>query len=584
MTQTSGTHPDGSDVQTPVTAGGKPLVTWSVSVVFVMAMLVIHQVWSLGYFSNDAAYFDYTYRHIGDGGVPYRDFFVVHGPITYWLSRLFQPFGPSAFGTGLLGVAGYLVLVASTISLAFRACGTDRAGQVATRGTETYCSRLIPESVSMAILAATVTGGWYLIAWFVPFGGRPKFLAVGLLMFAVSAMSTRRAVVAGILLALACWTWQAAIVQTCGLVIVWTVLGLTKRSRTVRADLIKLVIAVLCVSGGCALILVLQGAWDDFLQQAVEFPIKYQRHTLEVRNVPARGIMRLLVPAGLLWKYLPKSFLIVVAASLVGWLVVVSRGAAKLNGSTASSRPVALEGQADSCVMTARAGIITLLAFGYLQLVSVTHGPGYVVPLLAPFGPLTGWIAWQANPELSKGRKWFGPVLVAISLLLLLDTTRQSYSNSSWLSIARSVLRGNWSLVDGRRREIWQDLNDYQAVVDALRAKFPGPANVVVHGEPRLRALLGGEPLEGDVQWIYGRYDFLEGTYKGGSRQGGGARIYAEDLIRPDPAGRKPPDAVYVSERAGEIERDMVSAMGDEYAASPDIAIAGRPLYVRVEK
>ncbi|MBL1218797.1 MAG: hypothetical protein D8M59_15055 [Planctomycetes bacterium] len=556
----TGTGRSGS---TSLPEGGSPmrsrcrfgLVVWGVTILFVALVLLANRIWSLEYFSNDAAYFDYTYTLIGSGKVPYADFFVIHGPITYWVAGLFQAAGPSPIGVALLGIVGYVILVSSTISLAFRACGSSELCRTNSPDAA-WIPRLV-RCVSIAILVATVSGGWYLIAWFVPFGGRPKFLAVGLLMYAVTAMSSRRAILAGILLALACWTWQAAVVQAAGLVLVWTVLGLIKRSRTVWPDLLKLIIAGLIVSAVCILILFWQGAWQEFLEQAAEFPIKYQRHTLEVRNFPARGIMRLLVPAGLLWRYLPKSFLVVVAASLLGWIMVLGRKASTRNGSNGQPAAGRQQKIGESCVMTAQVGIITLLVFGYLQLVSVTHGPGYVVPLLAPFGPLAGWVACQACIGLKGRQKWMPPALLLISVLLLAHSTWQSYGRRS----------PNPKQTDGPH-----GIAEYHAVADQLKERYPGPIRMVIHGDPRLRALLGGEPLEGDVQWIYGRYRYINATYEGGTGQ------YAEDLIA------EAPDVVYISERALTIEPDMLQAMGDTYVRSPDLELAGRPLYIRVDE
>lgn len=494
------------------------------SVVCVALVILINQVFKIGYFSADSAYFDYTYKLIAAGYVPYRDFFLIHGPLAYWLCGLLQKCIGSTMGIPVFGVFVYLLLVASAVILGLSA--SDVADSSHSRTSSRW---------AVGIFSACIAGGWYRIAWFVPFGGRPKFLAIALLMLAVSAFAKKRSFLAGCLGALACWTWQAAAFQVAGIGIVWLAMAFSSRKLHMWGEIGKLILGGLLVSIVCLIVIFSQGTWNAFIENAVEFPLFYQIHTLEVRShLPVNGFLRMFVPLGLLWKYVPISFLLIAFTAIIGLLMKMPKWQSFY--------------RCGESPFLARSGIISLLVFGYFQLIFVTHGPGYVVPLLAPLGPLTGWILGSEYIKTKSHSRIALFMAVVLSIIMITHSSVSSYKQTSAYSV-----------------------QTHMEVAKSLKQIIGKDGTALIIGDPVLKASIGGELIEPDVQWIYGRDRLIESKYEGG------IMTYLSELI-----ARKP-NVVYISDRAGSIEEDLLQIMGVDYEILPDITWNERAVYVRVD-
>ncbi|MFG0330244.1 MAG: glycosyltransferase family 87 protein [Phycisphaerales bacterium] len=525
--------PRGSDPESPLLAlmRKKWLATLIGGAVCLIGAMIANRVWSIGFVSNDAGYFAYVHQLASDGYLPYRDYFVIHGPVTYWIAGIFERVFGDGVGRQVFGGIVILLLMSSAAWLAVFAVGKDTE-------SDSDEARDPPRWLRFAAagaVAAAVAGSWGRIIGFMPVGGRPKFLATALVMIAVGTLARRRPLLTGVLLGLACWTWQVAVFQATGLLLVWTIVSITRGRTQIGWVLLRVFAGGLLVSAVVSLIMLWQGVWPAFVEQVIEFPLKYQIDPWEARN-PGQpkptGFLRLVWIAQVGWTLLPK---IVTAAAIVGLLsclIVVFRERGR-------SRP--------EFALDFRWGIFAIFISSYVQILFVAHGPGYAAPLLAPAGAMAGWVigSFVAGRPWTKWAVFVVATAVAIAVIVIAARPRRGDEPLRMVDFQRSAA----------------------PIIDLADG-----GEILVVGDPILRAVVDGPPREFDIQWVLGRTNQIAAEYPGGLEG------FAAHLL-----STRPP-VVYLSERIGEFEPVMLASMGDAYVEHPTVRWNGRPVYVLEER
>jgi len=289
-------------------------ISLTTALFLVILITVMNRSLTIDVQGDDAAYFDYTYGLKVDGHVPYRDFFVVQGPIMYWLHACFGRVLGGEIGKVTLGFTVYLFLVWSVTHLSL--CASRSVIRENQSSLEPIGKRWC-----IAGLTAVIAGGSNLVCWSIIFGNRPKFLATAFLVSGVIALSKRRAVFAAMFATLACWTWHAVSIQIVGTLLVWILFASrTSAYHHLWREFLRGLISAIGVSLLFILILARQHALADFINQIIIFPLRYQIHTLDARGLQILGsdtLTHLLSPPLLLIKFLPPFFLFIVGLTLL---------------------------------------------------------------------------------------------------------------------------------------------------------------------------------------------------------------------------------------------------------------------------
>lgn len=599
--------------------------------------VIVNRVNSIGYVSDDAAYFAYAIETMRtDGSRPYVDFFVLHGPIYFWIGEFAGAIADTEIVTPVIGVAislFLLVMVARcAIGMTVRSAsrgrvsgsasaseggragprptegGTRTGGAVAAslddravagrspdapvegpraapRSPMLPSERLMvtwPVLLAVGLVAASLVIGWGHLVAFVPSGGRPKFLAIGLILAATLALSRRWLMFGGILIGLACWTWQVAVFAGSALILFWIIRHTLIRQEAVTVaaprsrhimrhwrrtafpwqGLVRIGGGLMLVCAGCVALLAAQGRLSAFFEHAVVFPFVYQVGPWEARDLPdVPAGLRPLIPWGLLTKYLSTSSPAILALVAIG-----------LGGAIWVSVRRFREGETGPEVGL-RWYVFGVVFGQHVQSAIISHGPGYVVAMLAPLSALAGWIVIMgvARPA-SRLRRGAPFAVLAVAAMMaavfFINGRRPPEDAAEWQrrvedARAIAVLAGSGGMprsANGGAADSAQPTGPAEAMT----------AEVLPVGEPILRALIRGEPREFDVQWVFGRDAWLAAKWPGGQA------AWAEQLLQRSPA------VVVVSDRCATVEsllEDALRAGGYQ----PTIAATweGRPVWVR---
>lgn len=424
--------------------------------------------------SADAAYFKTCLGLMRDGLAPYRDFFVMHGPVYFGVGALLSKVLPSVDAASwTLGAFSLWMMTSSVVWLTCLAV---------TRGTEPRMTRHVWIA---ATLTAVLAISWAHLASFMPFGGRPKFLGLAWVLLSQVAMVRGRWSAAGAMLALACLTWQVLVVQAVGLTIAWVVIALYRgtpinrvtsaASRTVIAGVVSVAIV--------SMVIAMLGLWRPFVEHAVVFPLQFAVEPSVARAGPERGLR---APFQLFYRYVPP---VITGVVLVGLAIHASIGL-KMRSRRRASTDAGRFSAATLC-------LVGLVVLGATQSVLVTHGPNYVAPLILP---LAGLAALGFSRVLAS-RGGVG-VVGAIGIAMI-------------------------ALLAGR---IAPPVQPDRAAAKAIAALAGGGAtDALIVGDPLLRTLVGGHPSEFDVQWVHGRIAYIA------DREPGGCEGFAARLMKGNP-------------------------------------------------
>jgi len=422
----------------------------------------------------DGPWFAWVQAALDGGLVPYRDFFVLHGPPYYVLHVARAAVGlDGPEGAWATGFAILIGLAVATAGLAVRALPRPRGWA---------------EMFVATIISATLVLAWGPGLEFAAVGARPKHLALAVL--GLAALTTARpgglaALATGALLALAAATWQPAVIPAAALALV------RLRRGPVAIAGSELAAGALLVGGVLVVGLAATGLLEACFRQAVEFPLRYQE-----RPAPPDSRWHLgawpgpAAPIAVLLMHLDPEFLLVAVVGLVGFLLLPSAGE--------DDRP------ASDDAASARRSIVGLLVGGAVLTMFVCHGPGYVLPLLVPLAAATGAAAGHLSRRLGPMRVLPFAFLVAAGLL-----------------------------VGGRRAapdRVLGSEHDFTSIADEI---LP-PCRVLILGDPALRYASGpptAPPPEHDVQWVFGRKAALAARHPGGVAAWVGGQLAEADLV-----------------------------------------------------
>jgi len=462
--------------------------------------------------TRDGAFFTYVARLATRGTLPYRDVFFIHA---------FVHTGLLAAALATLGKVG-LLLVGALVHLAMGAVAALLAlGLVRERAGRMRC-------VAGALVASAVAVGWPFLGEFVVSGGRPKFLALALLAGMLLALSSRRCLLAGALLALAGLTWQPVAILAVGVVGGFLPGAWTRRGSASEADrapkgrlVLRFVTGGLFAGVPLLLLLVAGGCFEGFLEQAVGFPLRaplrpHPGFVGRVRQVVGLLPLPVLVTGGIG----------ILATFLLPWLPG--------RGEHSSSRSGSLTG-----------GLLGWLAVYAVYLWFDLDARGDMVPFLIPVGALAGGaLARIARSEGATQR------LAVASLLFV------------WLSGGDLVLPHHSSEVYKESERL--DPEKAQAI-----ARLAGGEPVLVFADPLVQNALDLDPLHPYLFWEEGTVSEIW------RREEGGLPGFVDRCFR------KRPKVVIVGRRALELLPAIGGRLQSGYEPSPDVERRMLPVWVR---
>jgi hypothetical protein len=430
------------------------LVALGVAAVSALVACLINRPWE-GVHLHDGAYYAYLAELQGRGFAPYRDVFLLQGPILVWLGGLSVWLG-GPIGLALLGASIAGLMTFGAVLLALEARG--RGGSFV-------------ELLPAALVAWGVTTGWPFIGAFIVSGSRPKFLAVGLAALGVHLLCANRRVASGAAFAAACWAWQPGAVIAVGAVTGWVVARIAERggdaSRSVATMLAGVALGVGSVSAAAVALLAAQGSLEPFVEQAILSGPAHTGRTFDP-GAPFHRIAMLL----------PLPVLIVGGAGLAG---VIGASLSRSGG-----------------VLTPRARRVRAALLGwlvaYLALLFVDlDARGDTVPLLLPLGVFAG----MAMSQLGNRVALSGQLAVAGLLCFWL-------AGGDMLS---PLQHSPFPYRDGRSIS-------RQAAEDTLRAA--AGRGVLIFADPLLAQRVGEDPKHPYVYWEPGTVEHIRSTHAGG--------------------------------------------------------------------
>ncbi len=465
--------------------------------------LALNAPWSLAYASDDAAYFDLAHRFIHEGATPYRDLFILHTPLHYWVVSLASAlFGPEA---GQM-VAGVCVAWLLGISLALAALHV--AASLAASPLKATTAAVI------AALAASPVVGWDRVLAFVPYGGRPNLLALALVTLAAVSLMRRSAAAMAVLLAGALLSWQVSAVFA-------LVLCVTALLWLSRAAIRPMALGLFLPGAAAVAALAVGGAFEDFIRQAVLFPLIHQ-----VRPVEARaGESDLGMTLFMMLRITPPALLIVTALGAIG-AVMIWR--------TRRARADSLPG----------AAAIGLLAAGVIPAVGLAHGPLYALNMAGPAALLLAAVIGAGIEGLSC--PWRRGAAISVTIA----------ASAALVAVLPPAARPTRS----------EEAARYAALMDLAPSE-----SMLIVGDPVMQAYLGAPLISRDLQWIHGRDRFLEATHAGGLAG------YARSLLASEPV------LVYIAPRADALREAMGDVLDRQYVAVETLTVDERPVYLRRE-